>query len=163
MRKNSDTWFCILCGRESSDIVCHGCSLKEKERQRQLPGSVTMRQVNYIVHLLSRANCEFDGDLHELNVEDAGQLICNLIGWVESGGEKPPGVKICETKPCAACGKQIRAIKGFDYCRECYRSVFQCHAKTKKGEQCRNRVSVPNGFCRFHSNFTKKVNEQNEY
>ena len=86
---------CIVCGNETepiNQVICIDCESKEKIKQRQLPGTITTKQVSYIEHLMEGMSTqesseilwsalpEYDGDLENLSTNEAGIIIKTLKG-----------------------------------------------------------------------------------
>lgn len=99
-RQNSKEWICILCGDEVFDgVVCYECTRKEQDRQRSEPGSLSRKQLSYIEHLMSKIDSQvtsqilyvavpdFDGELENLNANQAGALIAKLLVATEDKQE----------------------------------------------------------------------------
>lgn len=96
MRQSNKHWSCIICGKDTYDlIVCQNCSQAEKDRQRSQPGSLTLKQHEYILYLLAKignqrffvANSDsfmltvipdYD-DLQDITSNQAGEMISMLL------------------------------------------------------------------------------------
>jgi hypothetical protein len=90
-RRASNFWNCIICDRETEGIICYKCAERERERQRNEPGSLTYKQLSYIEYLVSDLDTkttgevlleicpDYAGELETLSANQAGGVIAKLL------------------------------------------------------------------------------------
>lgn len=96
-RKDSDTWACIICQKETSkSVICLSCQHEEMKKQKQRKGSITAQQIWFIENkLLNKIESQISGqillelfpdydyELDNLSTEQGKDLIAKLLEIVE--------------------------------------------------------------------------------
>lgn len=99
MRITADHFVCMICGGDAyQGVLCLEHLTQERERQKSIRGSVTMKQYHYIEHLLLSIDSEtsreilygnienYEGDLENISCNEAGKIIAKILELKEQTG-----------------------------------------------------------------------------